>query len=139
MAYVDRWKLTLPPAFGSAYVGETFSCSLCANNELPHGDDSKIIGSVKIKAEMQTPSQTVALELMVNKLDSPKDGQDGLDKGESLLKVVRFDLKEEGNHVLAVSVTYTETSSVPQEADSGVQPGGGRFRTFRKLYQFIAQ
>jgi trafficking protein particle complex subunit 13 len=88
---------------------------------------------------MQTPSQTIALELMVNKLDSPKDGQDGLDKGESLLKVVRFDLKEEGNHVLAVSVTYTETSSAPQEADSGVQPGGGRSRTFRKLYQFIAQ
>ncbi|MBH1945675.1 DUF974 domain-containing protein, partial [Erythrobacter sp. YJ-T3-07] len=27
--------LNLPPSFGSAYVGETFSCTLCANCEVP--------------------------------------------------------------------------------------------------------
>ena len=27
-------SLSLPPAFGSTYVGETFACALCVNNEL---------------------------------------------------------------------------------------------------------
>ncbi|KAG4219673.1 hypothetical protein PC116_g31848, partial [Phytophthora cactorum] len=27
--------LQLPPSFGSAYVGETFSCTLCANHDVP--------------------------------------------------------------------------------------------------------
>jgi hypothetical protein len=42
-------------------------------------------------------------------------------------------LKEEGNHVLAVTVTYTETALGEGKAASG------RVRTFRKLYQFVAQ
>jgi trafficking protein particle complex subunit 13 len=120
-------------------VGETFSCSLCANNELPDGDDSKVISSVRIMAEMQTPSQTIPLDLIVNLKDSPNDGQNGLEKGESLLKVVRFDLKEEGSHILAVSVSYSETSMTSRESDAAAQAASARVRTFRKLYQFIAQ
>ena len=52
--------------------------------------------------------------------------------GESIQKIIRFELKEEGNHVLAVSLKYTEMPS-GEDAQSK-----GRVRTFRKLYQFIA-
>lgn len=48
-----------------------------------------------------------------------------LEPAESLQKLVSFDLKEEGNHVLAVTVTYSESTTT-----------SNRIRTFRKLYQF---
>ncbi|KAL9013120.1 MAG: hypothetical protein Q9173_002163 [Seirophora scorigena] len=118
--------LKLPPAFGSAYVGETFSCTLCANNELLD-DSDRLISSVRINAEIQAPTQTVPLDL------SPSDGeQSGLKSGESLQKIIRFDLKEEGNHILAVSLEYMEMA-----AKKDVEPTR-RTRTFRKLYQFVA-
>lgn len=122
-------KLTLPPTFGSAYVGETFACTLSANNELPD-ETSRVITSVRIVAEMQTPSQVSSLDL------EPADTNpnDGLQKDQSLQKIVRFDLKEEGNHILAVSVSYTETL-----LGTDSQAASGRVRTFRKLYQFVAQ
>ncbi|KAL4986435.1 DUF974 domain protein [Aspergillus falconensis] len=122
-------NLTLPATFGSAYVGETFACTLSANNELPE-DTSRVITSVRIVAEMQTPSQVSSLDL------EPSDTSfnDGLQKGQSLQKIVRFDLKEEGNHILAVSVSYTETLM-----GNDLQAASGRVRTFRKLYQFVAQ
>jgi hypothetical protein len=33
-----------------------------------------------------------------------------LEPGQSLQKIVSFELKEEGSHVLAVTVTYSETT-----------------------------
>ena len=51
-----------------------------------------------------------------------------LEPSKSLQKVVSFDLKEEGSHVLAVTVTYSENT-----------PTSGRIRTFRKLYQFVCK
>lgn len=51
-----------------------------------------------------------------------------LGPGQSLQKVVNFALKEEGSHVLAVTVTYSETGAT-----------SGRVRTFRKLYQFVCK
>jgi hypothetical protein len=83
-------------------------------------------------AEMQTPSQTVPLELYS---PVPEDEQQPLGPGCSLQKVIRFELKEEGNHVLAVNVSYAETT----QAEGGSQATGGKLRNFRKLYQFIAQ
>jgi hypothetical protein len=88
------------------------------------------VTSVRIVAEMQTPSSVAALEL-----DPAGDtAQSGLDIGESLQKIVRYDLKEEGNHILAVSVSYTEN-----RISENAQAASGRVRTFRKLYQFVAQ
>ncbi|GKZ26638.1 hypothetical protein AbraIFM66951_001680 [Aspergillus brasiliensis] len=124
-------NLTLPPAFGSAYVGETFACTLSANNELPDEETSRVVTSVRIVAEMQTPSQVAALDLEPAEDTASKDG---VQKSHSLQKIVRFDLKEEGNHILAVSVSYTETL-----IGSDAQAASGRVRTFRKLYQFVAQ
>ena len=81
---------------------------------------------------MQTPSQTVVLDL------DPKEDEAlkrGMQPGESLQKSVGFDLREEGTHVLAVSLTYSENISSKMEKSAS----GGRVRTFRKLYQFLAQ
>ena len=124
-------NLGLPPSFGSAHVGETFSCALCANNELLPGKILKAVSGTKILAEMQTPSQSVPLELHTAADDAEGESQTG--PGSALQRIIRFDLKEEGNHVLAVNVTYTETTSGHGQATSG------KVRSFRKLYQFVAQ
>ena len=118
----------LPPAFGSAYVGENFSCALCANNELP-ADADRTVSDIKISAEMQAPTQTIALDLEAAGEDF---GESEVISGNSLQYTVRFDLKEEGNHILAVSLSYFERTSKEQTASSG------RVRSFRKLYQFVA-
>lgn len=47
--------------------------------------------------------------------------------GGDTQRIARYELREEGNYVLAVTVTYTEASE------------SGRTRTFRKLYQFVVQ
>ncbi|KAL8849944.1 MAG: hypothetical protein Q9221_005050 [Calogaya cf. arnoldii] len=80
-------------------------------------------------AEMQAPTQTVPLELTAAEEENNKFK---LDVGESIQRIVRFDLQSEGNHVLAVSITYTETTSDDEASRRS------RTRTFRKLYQFIA-
>ena len=80
---------------------------------------------------MQTPSGTVPLELAPQETSLVKDQ---LEPGQSLQKIVRFDLREEGNHVLAVNLSYSETTISKDNSASS-----GRVRTFRKLYQFAAQ
>ena len=91
----------------------------------------KIITSIKMVAEMQSPSLKVPLDLVPLEEESahPK-----FEPGTSLQKIVRYELREEGNHVLAVSVSYSETILSSEKAAAG-----GRARTFRKLYQFAAQ
>lgn len=127
--------LNLPEAFGSAYVGETFSCTLCANNELYPSDTTRAISGVRIQGDMQTPSAPNGSPLDLSGPDGEEgDGSGNPGPGESLQRILRFELKEEGNHVLAVTVTYTETTL----AGEG-RAASGRVRTFRKLYQFVAQ
>lgn len=123
-------QLTLPPAFGSVYVGETFSCTLSANNDLGSGAE-KMVTSVKIAAEMHTPSVKIPLDLL------PADAENSstlVDPGGSLKKTARFEVREEGNHVLAVTLSYSE---IMMSSDNA--PSSGRVRSFRKLYQFITQ
>lgn len=111
-------------------MGETFSCSLCANNELAGVNPSKSITGVGLTADMQTPSQQQV------PLSIPQDEDDStvtLEYGASIQRIVRFDLKEEGNHVLVVNLTYTETTMSSDASSSA------KVRTFRKLYQFQAQ
>lgn len=126
--------LTLPAAFGAAYVGETFACTLCANNEL-QSDDNRSISGVRIVAELQAPSkdEPIPLELASAEAEADADESD-MEPGTTLQRTVRHDLKDEGQHVLAVTVSYTETLSNGEGGASG-----GRARTFRKLYQFVAQ
>ena len=77
---------------------------------------------------MQTPSGTLSLELQ------PSEPQSGALKADSSIqKLLRFDLREEGSHTLAVNISYSETLISKDHASSG------RVRTFRKLYQFVAR
>lgn len=117
--------LTLPSSFGTTYVGECFTCSLCANNELPDGT-VKAITKVQLTAEIQTPSQKVAL------LEPPNESEESdseLPYRATQQRMVKFDLREEGAHTLIVTLTYTEDS--PNAAS--------RIRIFKKLYQFEAR
>ena len=80
---------------------------------------------------MQAPYGTEPLDL------TPSDDEatgDQMNPGKSLQKIVYFELKEEGNHVLAVSLSYSETTMSQDRSAAS-----GRVRTFRKLYQFVAQ
>ncbi|KAK1765563.1 hypothetical protein QBC33DRAFT_544704 [Phialemonium atrogriseum] len=76
---------------------------------------------------MKTPVSATATKLDLGPDPGPSDGVD-LEAGQTLQRVVDFDLKEEGNHVLAVTVSYYEATET-----------SGRTRTFRKLYQFICK
>ncbi|KAF3766335.1 hypothetical protein M406DRAFT_339581 [Cryphonectria parasitica EP155] len=140
--------LNLPPSFGSAYVGETFSCTLCANHEtdpdaLPPSSSApasrKSIRDVRIEAEMKTPSSSsggagIKLPLFPPPSSSSAGAHESegagtdLDPGRTLQRIVHFDLKDEGNHVLGVTVSYYEATET-----------SGRTRTFRKLYQFVCK
>ncbi|EJP69143.1 DUF974 domain-containing protein [Beauveria bassiana ARSEF 2860] len=133
--------LNLPVSFGSAYVGETFSCTLCANNDLDDSSSTattkRQIRDVRVEAEMKTPGQTKAQSLELGPAPSSQESAavgaaaaaaTDLAPGGTLQKIVSFDLKEEGNHVLAVTVSYYEAAET-----------SGRTRTFRKLYQFICK
>ncbi|KAK1481363.1 hypothetical protein CCUS01_04475 [Colletotrichum cuscutae] len=153
--------LNLPLSFGSAYVGETFSCTLCANHDVPEPVAAvpggggplgatgapaaasaapakrKSIRDVRIEAEMKTPGANSIQKLDLSPPDSADTGGGGgdddlkgtdLEAGDTLQRIVNFDLKEEGNHVLAVTVSYYEATET-----------SGKTRTFRKLYQFICK
>ncbi|KAI0392722.1 hypothetical protein F5Y17DRAFT_467331 [Xylariaceae sp. FL0594] len=152
--------LNLPPSFGSAYVGETFSCTLCANHDIPPSAaepasattptfpssnpavaqqvKKKFIRDVRIEAEMKTPSASTPQKLVLQPTEQEPESErsDGgkqsvgtdIEPGQTLQKIVNFDLHEEGNHVLAVTVSYYEATDT-----------SGRIRTFRKLYQFICK
>lgn len=141
-------------------MGETFSCTLCANHEAPPaaepataqaasqpgGDASapapaapppqkKYIRDVRIEAEMKTPNSSAVTKLDLSPNTTTDDADDqgkaagvDLEPGRTLQRIVNFDLKEEGNHVLGVTVSYYEATDT-----------SGRTRTFRKLYQFICK
>ncbi|KAI1327582.1 hypothetical protein F5Y16DRAFT_410197 [Xylariaceae sp. FL0255] len=157
--------LNLPPSFGSAYVGETFSCTLCVNYDLPDGTGvpatlispnhaggsgagagagagpgkKKFIRDARIDAEMKTPGSATPVKLVLEPRNEGEEEQNSKnteqEKGKDLTptfptlqKIVNFHLREEGNHVLAVTVSYYEATET-----------SGRVRTFRKLYQFICK
>lgn len=80
---------------------------------------------------MKIPSSKIPIPLVLGPEQLEGEaGPAGVDlaAARSLQKVVNFDLKEEGSHVLAVTVTYTETTAT-----------SGKVRTFRKLYQFVCK
>lgn len=133
-------------------MGETFSCTLCANHEAPPAPEPaagqapsqpprKYIRDVRIEAEMKTPNSSAVTKLDLSPNTTTTGGDDAadhdqgakpggvdLEPGRTLQRIVNFDLKEEGNHVLGVTVSYYEATDT-----------SGRTRTFRKLYQFICK
>jgi len=79
---------------------------------------------------MKTPGSAATVKLEAIGAAAPPSPGEGTDlqPGDTLQRVVNFDLKEEGNHVLAVTISYYEATET-----------SGRTRTFRKLYQFICK
>ncbi|KAK1065584.1 hypothetical protein LTR74_007782 [Friedmanniomyces endolithicus] len=126
--------LTLPSAFGAAYVGETFTCTLCANNGVGEGE-LRIVSAVRIVAELQTPGREEGVVLELRGVEEEEEDEGDIAPGGTLQRTVQYELKEEGEHVLAVTVSYTETLL----SSEGGGASGGRARSFRKLYQFVAQ
>ena len=80
---------------------------------------------------MQNPSQqSISLSVTGEEPESPAAI---LSASSSVQRIVRYDLREEGVHILAVNLTYTETTNSESAAS------GARVRSFRKLYQFQVQ
>ncbi|KAL9102587.1 MAG: hypothetical protein Q9163_002267 [Psora crenata] len=78
---------------------------------------------------MQSPSGTLPLDL------AAVEYSNGSVKPQaSLQRNIRFELREEGSHTLAVNISYSETTILKDQSASS-----GRVRTFRKLYQFVAR
>ena len=104
------------------------------NNELRLPDTGKSITAVRVAAELQTPSNTTGIPLELVTTFVEEGGEAGVfPPAATLQKTLSHDLKEPGAHVLAVTISYTETSR------EGEVASGGRARSFRKLYQFVAQ
>src|SRR5690606_11060769 len=97
----------MPAAFNNAYIGESFSCLLSVNNE-----SNSLIRDIKVTAEMQTPSLKQALELA---LPEGREDDTELQPRDSMQRIARYDLKEEGKHVLGVTIVYATPGDKPEE------------------------
>jgi hypothetical protein len=125
--------LTLPDSFQSAHVGEVFSCTLSANNELAPDETARSVSGVGIGAEIISPANPTGVALELDAAPGGLDVDGDVRPGESMQRILTLNLKEEGDHTLAVTVTYTETAT-----GAAGKAAAGRVRTFRKLYQFAA-
>lgn len=99
---------------------------------------------MRITADIQTPSTPAGAGLELQGAggedDADEGGSEELAPGQTLQKILRHELREEGNHILAVTVRYTETMLAGGGGEGqGQGAASGRVRTFRKLYQFVAQ
>ena len=114
-----------PPAPLPAYSGGLRGPGLS-----PAAGLKKSIRDVRVEAEMKTPASATVTKLGLSSDSEPERATKGVDleARQTLQRVVNFDLKEEGNHVLAVTVSYYEATET-----------SGRTRTFRKLYQFVCK
>ncbi|GJE86793.1 DUF974-domain-containing protein [Phanerochaete sordida] len=115
--------LTLPSAFGSIQLGETFSSCLAVNNEA-----SVDIEGVILRVEMQTATtKQVLVEY---------GGPDyRLAPGDAMENVVHHEIKELGQHVLACTVSYhlPPGHRPVHPAGEGHDPS---VQSFRKFYKF---
>lgn len=88
------------------------------------------VDSVSVKVEMQTATNKVALA----EIGGPKQT---LTAKDTLETMVRHEIKELGQHVLACSVTY-RTPPGMRPVTSGSEHADDPFlQTFRKFYKFV--
>jgi hypothetical protein len=123
--------LSLPPAFGNIYLGETFTSYLCVNN-----DSLTAVQDVAFKAELQAASQRFTLADTIGA--SPAGSMEALTTKSQLDKVsllpkqsaefvLHHEIKELGIHILVCSVHYTPSTPV--------KPVAGQIDTQRKFFR----
>jgi hypothetical protein len=121
--------LSLPPAFGNIYLGETFTSYLCVNN-----DSLTAAQEVAFKAELQTASQRFTLADTIGA--SPAGSMDVLSSKSQLEQVsllpkqsaefiLHHEIKELGIHILVCSVHYTPSTKQDTQR-----------KFFRKFFKF---
>ena len=105
--------LALPQSFGDIYLGETFSCyiSLCNISRVE-------LSQVGLKVEVQTQLQRETLA------DSSVSGEavKQFASQQTLDKIIEYDLKDVGIHILICSALYTDRA--------------GERKYFRKFFKF---
>ena len=105
--------LALPQSFGDIYLGETFSCyiSLCNISRME-------LSQVGLKVEVQTQLQRETLA------DSSVSGEavKQFASQQTLDKIIEYDLKDVGIHILICSALYTDRA--------------GERKYFRKFFKF---
>ncbi|KAJ7236717.1 hypothetical protein B0H12DRAFT_1204464 [Mycena haematopus] len=116
--------LTLPSSFGSIQLGETFSSTLCVNNEAQAD-----VEAVAMKVEMQTATSKVVLAEFGG-------SETTLAIGDTLENVVHHEIKELGQHVLACTVTYRLPPGSRTAPGPAEDPDDPALQTFRKFYKF---
>ncbi|KLO12001.1 DUF974-domain-containing protein [Schizopora paradoxa] len=112
---------TLPTAFGAIQLGETFSCCLAVNNET-----AMDVEAVSMKVEMQTATNKIILAEVGG-------GEHKLSARDTIETVVRHEIRELGQHVLACTVIYGDANMRQRNAELGTEPN---FLSFRKFYKF---
>jgi hypothetical protein len=105
--------LSLPQSFGDIYLGETFSCYISLVNI-----SSTPLATVGLKVEVQTQLQRETLA------DSSIGGDavEHFAPEQTLDKIIEYDLKDIGIHILICSALYTDRS--------------GERKYFRKFFKF---
>ncbi|ESO08098.1 hypothetical protein HELRODRAFT_75396 [Helobdella robusta] len=86
--------IILPQNFGNIFLGETFTSYISVNNE-----SDQICTDVQIKAELQTSSQRLVLNV-------PGQTRSELQPGSSIDEIIQHEVKELGTHILVCAVNY---------------------------------
>lgn len=103
--------LLLPQSFGNIYLGETFSCYVCVQNQV-----NQQVQNVSIKADLQTNSQRIPLSALQGQ------GPILLGVNETIGEVIHHEVKDLGTHILVCEVTYLSTFNT--------------LTSFRKFFKF---
>ncbi|BGP52325.1 hypothetical protein JCM10450v2_008296 [Rhodotorula kratochvilovae] len=128
----SRGVLSLPAAFGTIYLGETFNAILSLSNDLPTPSPPPSGTTARapvLKVEMHTglTAQGPTAKHLLASVEAPSGA---LAPGSSVETVVAHELKELGAHALVCTVTYG--------VDAPAEDGTTRVvsRSFRKVYKF---
>ena len=97
--YSKNWRY-LPKLYGQVYLGETFSFHIKAVNESP----IKEVTQVTVRSDLQLYSNRV-VTLGEGKKES-------LQPKEFIHQMYQHEIKELGNHVLIVTISYKTAESV---------------------------
>jgi len=103
--------LALPQSFGDIYLGETFSCYISLCNVSPVE-----LAQVGLKVEVQTQLQRETLA------DATGESIGRFASQQTLDKIIEYDLKDVGIHILICSALYTDAA--------------GERKYFRKFFKF---